>query len=187
MIIDLAVIYTNQLDECRDFYAGLGLDLVPEQHGNGPAHYAAVLAGGSVLELYPATNRPATGHLRLGLTAPAAGAPLPAGRHTLTDPDGRTVVLTIPEENSMTTEQSARAAVRSVLGDDAQAEVTVFPAGNLSLTVTCGRHVATIDGDDATAWGWSVDPGTDDGFTGHEETAESLEEALIAVRGKIEA
>uniref|UniRef100_A0AAU2JLG6 VOC family protein n=1 Tax=Streptomyces sp. NBC_00049 TaxID=2903617 RepID=A0AAU2JLG6_9ACTN len=99
MIIDLAVIYTTRLDACRDFYGLLGLDLVPEQHGDGPAHYAATLADGGVLELYPATRRPATGYLRLGLTAPTHGPRfLPAGRHTLTDPDGRTVVLTVPRE-----------------------------------------------------------------------------------------
>ncbi|MFD3696824.1 hypothetical protein ACFWUZ_11850 [Streptomyces sp. NPDC058646] len=98
MIIDLAVIYTTRLDACRDFYSGLGLDLVPERHGNGPAHYAAALSGGGVLELYPTTRRPATGYLRLGLTAPSSAAvELPTGRHTLIDPDGRTIVLTVPE------------------------------------------------------------------------------------------
>ncbi|MET9608881.1 VOC family protein [Streptomyces sp. NPDC006512] len=100
MIIDLVVIYTDRLDACRDFYGLLGLVFVPEQHGSGPAHHAATLADGGVLELYPATRRPPTGYLRLGLTAPAHGTRfLPAGRHTLTDPDGRTVVLTVPEEH----------------------------------------------------------------------------------------
>ncbi|MGW5820314.1 VOC family protein [Streptomyces noursei] len=102
MNIDLVVIYTNQLEECRAFYAGIGLHLEPEQHGRGPAHYAAVLTGGAVLELYPAGKRPATGCVRLGLTALAHDRhDLPPGRHTLTDPDGRTVILTIPEENPL--------------------------------------------------------------------------------------
>ncbi|MEV7522838.1 VOC family protein [Streptomyces sp. NPDC091371] len=96
MNIDLAVIYTERLEACRDFYGGLGLTLVPEQHGSGPAHYAATLADGGVLELYPAGKRPATGYLRLGLTASGPVGELPPGRHTLTDPDGRTVVLTAP-------------------------------------------------------------------------------------------
>ncbi|MFE9462617.1 VOC family protein [Streptomyces virginiae] len=98
MTIDLLVIYTTRLEECRAFYAGLGLDLVPEKHGDGPDHYAAAFADGGVLELYPATRRPGSGYLRLGLTAPApaTGGRTP-GRHTLTDPDGRTVVLTVPE------------------------------------------------------------------------------------------
>ena len=103
MTIDLAVIYTTRLEACRDFYSTLGLDLVPERHGSGPAHYCATLADGSVLELYPATHRPATGYLRLGLTAPAPGAvAVPTGRHAFTDPDGRTVVLTVPESSTPT-------------------------------------------------------------------------------------
>lgn len=96
MILELAVIYTTRLDACRDFYRGIGLDLVRERHGSGPEHYATTLADGGVLELYPAGGRPETGYLRLGLTAPPKGAGfLPPGRHTLTDPDGRTVVLTV--------------------------------------------------------------------------------------------
>ncbi|WP_240804196.1 VOC family protein [Streptomyces sp. A0592] len=99
----MLVIYTARLEECRGFYAGLGLDLVREKHGTGPDHYAATFAGGGVLELYPATRRPETGYMRLGLTAPpnSAGG-RPAGRHTLTDPDGRTVVLTVPEASAAT-------------------------------------------------------------------------------------
>ncbi|MEU8526029.1 VOC family protein [Streptomyces sp. NPDC048629] len=102
MTVDLLVIYTDRLEACREFYAGLGLDLVPERHGGGPDHYAVTLADGGVLELYPATRRPATGHLRLGITAPARGSLDRApGRHTLTDPDGRTVVLTVPESDTL--------------------------------------------------------------------------------------
>ncbi|MEY9210841.1 VOC family protein [Thermobifida halotolerans] len=85
--LNLVVIYTERLEECRAFYAGLGLDLVAERHGSGPAHYAAVLADGAVVELYPCGDRAATGRLRLGLTV--SGAP-PEPR-TLRDPDGRTV------------------------------------------------------------------------------------------------
>ncbi|MFG2621837.1 VOC family protein [Streptomyces sp. NPDC048507] len=113
MTIDLLVIYTTRLEACRSFYAGLGLELVAERHGNGPEHYAVTFADGAVLELYPAAHRPPTGHLRLGLTAPA---PAPAdgeagpgtGRHVLTDPDGRTVVLTVPDPR----ESGRPAAVR---------------------------------------------------------------------------
>ncbi|MFD9081975.1 VOC family protein [Streptomyces erythrochromogenes] len=104
MGIDLLVIYTARLEECRGFYAGLGLDLVPEKHGDGPDHYAAVFADGAVLELYPATRRPETGYVRLGLTVAAHRAgDRPVGRHTLTDPDGRTVVLTVPAPGGTTT------------------------------------------------------------------------------------
>ncbi|MER7623023.1 VOC family protein [Streptomyces sp. NPDC126503] len=97
---DLIVLYTENLDACRDFYSGLGLALVRERHGTGPVHYAATLAHGTVLELYPATRRPPTGYLRLGLTAPAGATSRPPGRHTLADPDGRTVVLTVPGPNA---------------------------------------------------------------------------------------
>lgn len=101
MTVDLLVIYTTRLEACRDFYADLGLDLAPERHGNGPDHYSVTFADGGVLELYPAARRPETGHLRLGLTAPSPGAGgREGGRHVLTDPDGRTVVLTVPEPST---------------------------------------------------------------------------------------
>ncbi|GII82401.1 hypothetical protein Ssi03_03910 [Sphaerisporangium siamense] len=92
--LDLIVIYTERLEEVRAFYAGLGLEFTEERHGRGPAHHAAVL-GPTVLELYPAGERPPTGRLRLGLTLPAGPASLPPGPHTLTDPDGRTVAVTV--------------------------------------------------------------------------------------------
>jgi hypothetical protein len=95
--IDLIVIYTERLDAVRDFYAGLGISFGRERHGDGPEHYAAVL-GPAVLELYPAGARPVTGRLRLGLTVPAGRTALAAGRHTLTDPDGRTVAVTVTTE-----------------------------------------------------------------------------------------
>ena len=52
--LSLLVLYCTDLDGCRRFYTALGLDFSPEQHGQGPGHWAAVLAGGTVLELYPA-------------------------------------------------------------------------------------------------------------------------------------
>lgn len=91
----LLVVYTERLDDCRAFYAGLGLPLAREQHGNGPVHYAAVLADGAVLELYPAGKRGATGYLRLGLTLPAETATLAPGEHQLRDPDGRAVDIIV--------------------------------------------------------------------------------------------
>ncbi|MFE6225468.1 glyoxalase/bleomycin resistance/dioxygenase family protein [Streptomyces sp. NPDC057854] len=185
MINDLIVLYTERLDACRDFYSGLGLTLVRERHGTGPEHYAATLAHGAVLELYPANRRPATGYLRLGLTAPARAADTPAGRQTLTDPDGRTVVLTTLEENTMPTEQTARAAIARILGADAHTTAIAFPAGNLSLVITIGDHTITIDGHDTSGWGWTIGPGTDDGFTGHENVADTLETALTQAREQL--
>ncbi|GAA4541495.1 VOC family protein [Pseudonocardia xishanensis] len=90
----LIVIYTERLDQCRDFYGALGLDLVREQHGSGPVHYAAELEGGLVLEIYPGSAEQHTGRLRLGLTVPAT-ARLSEGERRLTDPDGRTIVVTV--------------------------------------------------------------------------------------------
>jgi hypothetical protein len=50
----LLVLYSPRLEECRRFYGDLGLCFTAEQHGQGPRHYAAVLADGLVVELYPA-------------------------------------------------------------------------------------------------------------------------------------
>ncbi|AEH11261.1 glyoxalase/bleomycin resistance/dioxygenase family protein [Candidatus Protofrankia datiscae] len=95
--ISLLVIYTADLAACEEFYRGLGLCLVRERHGSGPEHLAATLADGTVLELYPARSGLPTGRLRLGLTVDAdtVDLPLPAGRHLLRDPDGRTVDLQV--------------------------------------------------------------------------------------------
>lgn len=98
----LIVIYTDRLDGCRAFYAGLGLTFTKERHGAGPEHYAALLDG-TVFELYPADGRrPATGSLRLGFTVPAGSTALAfaPGRHVLTDPDGRVVDLRVTEEGT---------------------------------------------------------------------------------------
>ena len=91
--VTLLVLYTPQLEECRNFYTGLGLAFAAEQHGHGPAHYAAVLADGTVFELYPSRPGRQTETLRLGfaIEGKAANPPLDEGRHQLTDPDGRTV------------------------------------------------------------------------------------------------
>ncbi|WNI20427.1 glyoxalase/bleomycin resistance/dioxygenase family protein [Streptomyces sp. ITFR-16] len=181
MHTNLTVIYTDHLDDCRAFYSGMGLDFGKEQHGQGPEHYAAVLDGGAVFELYPSGDRAPTGRLRLGFTMHAGPVGHPVGRHVLTDPDGRTVVLTVTTEELMT-EQEARTAVQQVLGETAHPEVTVYPAGNVSLTVRLGAHVATVDGHPESGWGWTLDPGEDVGFSGHDDTAPTLEAALTAAR-----
>ncbi|MBE9497898.1 MULTISPECIES: VOC family protein [Streptomyces] len=91
----LVVVYTGRLEECRAFYAGLGLTFVREQHGTGPVHHAAALPDGSVLELYPATARRPVSGVRLGFRVRGGELtpPLSPGRHTVTDPDGRAVEL----------------------------------------------------------------------------------------------
>jgi len=91
--VTLLVLYSPQLEKCRSFYESLGLSFTAERHGQGPEHYAAVLAGGAVFELYPARPGRRTDVLRLGLAidGTTAAPPLAHGHHLLTDPDGRTV------------------------------------------------------------------------------------------------
>lgn len=87
---NLVVLYTTRVEECVAFYAGLGLEFAREKHtDNGREHYAAQLADGGVLEVYPATAAQVTGALRLGFVVD--NAVLPPGRHLLRDPDGRAV------------------------------------------------------------------------------------------------
>jgi catechol 2,3-dioxygenase-like lactoylglutathione lyase family enzyme len=89
----LLVLYTDHVEESRRFYTRLGLTFRTEQHGKGPVHYAAVLPDGTVIELYPATERRPATSTRLGfnVTGHAVTPPMKAGRHLLNDPDGRTV------------------------------------------------------------------------------------------------
>ncbi|MGQ0479730.1 MAG: VOC family protein [Pseudonocardia sp.] len=89
------------MEACREFYAEVGLPLVREQHGTGPVHFAAELPGGLVLELYPGQPGRTTERLRLGFTV-GGGQRVP-GTHTLTDPDGRTVVITVQAPGMTTT------------------------------------------------------------------------------------
>ncbi|MEU6039296.1 glyoxalase/bleomycin resistance/dioxygenase family protein [Actinomadura sp. NPDC047616] len=91
MRLRLLVIYTPLLDETRRFYESLGLTFKPEQHGNGPEHYAAVMTDGTVFELYPATSDRRTDSLRLACTVDAASTSLNPGHGVLHDPDGRAV------------------------------------------------------------------------------------------------
>jgi hypothetical protein len=89
----LLVLYSPQVEACRRFYGDLGLEFTAEQHGQGPRHFAAVLADGTVFEIYPASPERQTGALRLGFAVDgdAVTPALVPGRHLLTDPDGRTV------------------------------------------------------------------------------------------------
>jgi hypothetical protein len=72
-----------------------GAPLKIEDPGQGPRHYAALLADGTVFEIYPARPGRETGILRLGLAITGASAtpPLAPGHHLLTDPDGRTIAI----------------------------------------------------------------------------------------------
>lgn len=111
-MINLLVIYTNQLDACRDWYTTLGLDFSREQHGTSPSHVAATAADGTVIELYPADSTPPTGQLRIGLNLPATDT-YQAGTHVLTDPDGRTIVLTAGTRYAICPACGTRRAINS--------------------------------------------------------------------------
>ncbi|WP_322779733.1 VOC family protein [Frankia sp. Cas4] len=96
--LSLLVLYTSDIAGCQAFYESLGLVFTAERHGNGPKHVAARLAGGSVLEIYPAGRNGSTGALRLGFVLSTSHFPqarLPLGQHLLRDPDGRAVNVTV--------------------------------------------------------------------------------------------
>ncbi len=92
------MIYTTRVEECRDFYTFLRMNLRSEQHGTGPRHYAAELSDGTVFEIYPAPEGQETDRLRLGFTltgVPGHGfcmtqtaAPRVCGGHDLRDSYG---------------------------------------------------------------------------------------------------
>ncbi|MFJ6215078.1 glyoxalase/bleomycin resistance/dioxygenase family protein [Streptomyces sp. NPDC092296] len=182
---DLIVLYTDHLDACRAFYTSLGMDFAKERHGAGPEHYAATLHSGTVFEIYPATSRrPATGSLRLGYTTTqdATLPPLAPGRHILTDPDGRTIALHV-QETPVTPEQNAQETIRNVFGDTLQStDIRAFDSGALAITLAAAGHTASIDGSDAAGWGLTVDGQPHQGFTAHDRTAATLQEALETVR-----
>lgn len=46
------MIRTSKIEEVKTFYQGLGIQLVEEQHGNGPIHYSYV-QDQLVIEIYP--------------------------------------------------------------------------------------------------------------------------------------
>lgn len=107
MKLNLLVLRTAKLEELKRFYSALGARFECERHGNGAAHYAAVLGDELVLELYPALDAaPPDIGLRLGLSVDDVGETLrlldqtatprqtPWGlRAIVRDPDGRTVEL----------------------------------------------------------------------------------------------
>lgn len=52
MRINLIVLRTKNIDELSGFYEKLGIRFEYHRHGNGPAHYSAVLEE-TVFEIYP--------------------------------------------------------------------------------------------------------------------------------------
>lgn len=104
MTLNLLVLYVADLVRSREFYElVLGQPLTREQHGDdGPVHYAAVLPGGTVLELYPAPAGGPVTRVRLGfdvLDRDAVVTALRRARFTVKrtglaiDPDGNRIEL----------------------------------------------------------------------------------------------
>jgi lactoylglutathione lyase len=65
--LKLVVLKTHQVDNLRSFYSAIGVELVKEQHGNGPIHFAGHV-GDVVFEVYPLPEDgpPADATMRLG-------------------------------------------------------------------------------------------------------------------------
>jgi predicted enzyme related to lactoylglutathione lyase len=65
--LTLLVLKTRQVEQLRLFYQTLGVELVQEQHGKGPVHYAGC-AGDVVIEVYPLPDdaSPVDASTRLG-------------------------------------------------------------------------------------------------------------------------
>lgn len=109
--LSLVVVYAQNMEATREFYAALGLDFQNEQHANGPLHYSAML-GDAVFEIYPLQSDEPAGSLRLGFGVPSVDRTLqslrlrhvkvvseprdsPWGRRAVvTDPNGNRVELT---------------------------------------------------------------------------------------------
>jgi lactoylglutathione lyase len=111
--LSLLVLKTRQLESARRFFTSLGIELVEEQHGSGPAHCAGRV-GDVVLEVYPLPEdgTPADTTTRLGFVIErvaevvdslrAIGARVDSEpratkwgfRAVVRDPDGRAVELT---------------------------------------------------------------------------------------------
>ncbi len=65
----LLVLRVADLELSKAFYSGLGLQLLPEKHGDGPFHYSCTM-NETVMELYPCSKRhPKPANLRLGFHA----------------------------------------------------------------------------------------------------------------------
>lgn len=68
MLLNLVVLYSQDIQRSKAFYEALGLQFIKERHGQGSEHYACEL-NNTVLEIYPATaERPASTCIRLGFS-----------------------------------------------------------------------------------------------------------------------
>lgn len=102
--LNLLVLRVASMEASSGFYAALGLRFVRERHGQGPEHLSG-MAGGVLLEIYPAGDGPTTHPVRLGFRVlsidTTIDAVLRAGGTLLSKPEpsawGRRVVLVDPD------------------------------------------------------------------------------------------
>jgi predicted enzyme related to lactoylglutathione lyase len=121
--LSLLVLRTTRMVACLEFYRGLGLSLIEEKHGKGPAHYSSS-SNGVIIEIYPkpqknVTEHEAEGAVRLGFIVESLAATLrsleKSGARILRspaitrwghvavmlDPDGREVEINEPLKINM--------------------------------------------------------------------------------------
>ncbi|MBC3840132.1 hypothetical protein GXW82_07895 [Streptacidiphilus sp. 4-A2] len=83
------------------------------------------------------------------------------------------------------TEKQIRVRVAEILGEGVHVAVEPHPGGAMSVTLDTGAHTAALDGHPDSGWGWSVDQGEDEGFSGHADTAPTLQAALELIRDSL--
>lgn len=114
--LNLIVIRFGNLEKASRFYEALGIQLQPEQHGNGPPHFSAKF-GEVVFELHPLGNLPITIATRLGFRVASVDATIAVAqdsggalvsaavqtdwgyRAVIADPEGHRIELTQSNQN----------------------------------------------------------------------------------------
>lgn len=70
-VLSLVVLRAENPRQLAEFYAGLGMSFIEEQHGNGPVHHASRV-GHTVFEIYPAGEKEErTTGTRIGFQVPS--------------------------------------------------------------------------------------------------------------------
>ena len=98
--LNLLVLKSPSPGELAAFYGTVGLVFTSERHGDGPAHFAALLAGSGAIEIYPTA---APGRTTFGLSVAsredfrlkwlAAGGRTGTQAGVLIDPEGNVVIV----------------------------------------------------------------------------------------------
>ena len=102
--LNLVVLRSADLERSAQFYRVLGVQLVREQHGSGPEHFAGQ-AGRVVFEIYPQGNGEGTTKTRIGFGVSSLAALLSkleqAGGAVVSKPQdtewGRRAVIADPD------------------------------------------------------------------------------------------